>query len=104
MLLAANQDFLQETARHLALVESHQVYINSVHTTQDLDKHKDAVAKLLPVHLTQKEQAIWLNEHVEILLQSHHDVVSAISSQLLRLDALLQQMENAAAHTQKRSE
>lgn len=98
VLLASSEQFVQSTARDLAIVEAHQTYINAAHTTEDLQKHKEALANMVPVHLTQKEQAIWLNERIDILLQSNHDVVYVLSTQLLKLDAMLEQMEKERGH------
>jgi hypothetical protein len=75
VLLAASDEFIQNTARELALIDSHSQYINPT-SFEDLPTHQARLERLQPTHLVQKEQAIWFNDQVDRLLQDYHDVVS----------------------------
>lgn len=95
-LLAANEKAIHDTASQLALVDSHTVYVNP-ETLDATGEAKSALARLQVAHLEQKERALAFNTHMETLLQHHHDMVFAVSSQLLRCDALLSKLEAAKA-------
>lgn len=98
MLLAASEAGAHDTARLLAAVNAHTQYLNP-ETFDALQPEQQRLARLQATHAAQKEQAVWLNTQIDALLLAYHDVVFAVSSQLLRCDALLEQVE--ARHNKK---
>ncbi len=92
VLLAASESGTHDTARLLAAVHAHTQYLNP-ETLDALQPQQQRLARLQATHVAQKEQAVWLNTQVDGLLLAYHDIVFAVSSQLLRCDALLEQLE-----------
>lgn len=91
-LLAASEGALLDTARQLAVVDAHQAYVNPP-SLDALEPQRARLQGLMGEHVAQKERVVAWNAQVDALLLVHHDLMNAVSTQLLRVDALLDTLE-----------